>query len=182
MTPMAIPSLVLEVSRENTARLKDAVDRELQSKPIPENVAEFVYLIFRNYEDIAWSWNRIHDELGRGMSGPIARQALPLVIRRFDEWLQLASNFQTKAASMQALSDTPDKLRKELGAAVEKIEAAAERIKAVREDAKGIEEMVNAPPMAGVDPARLAEAEELFKQGRFVVFKEANARRKTERQ
>ena len=182
MTMMAIPSLVLEVSRENTARLKDVVDREFQKKPNPQSAAEVVYLIFRNYEDIAWSWNRIHDELGTGMPGPIVRRALPLVIPRFDEWLQLASNFKTKASSIQALSDTPDKLRQELAAAVEKIDAGAEKIKAAREQAKGIEDMMNAPPMDGVDPARLAEAEELFAQGRFVDFKEANARRRAERQ
>lgn len=180
MTTMTIPSLVLEMSGESTARLKDAVDRELQSKPIPENVAEFVYLIFRNYEDIAWSWNRIHDELDTGMPGRVIRQALPLVMRRFDEWLQLATNFKTKAASIQALSDTPDKLRKELVAAVQKIDAAADKIKAAREDAKSIEELMKAA-MADVDPARFAEAEELYKQGRFVGFDEVIARCKTRR-
>jgi hypothetical protein len=179
MTTMAIPSLVLEVSRENTARLKDAVDREFPKTPTPESAAEVVYLIFRNYEDIAWSWNRIHDELGAGMPGPMVRQALPLVIKRFDEWLQLANNFKTKATSIRAMSDISDKLGKDLTAAVEKIDAAAEKIKAAREQAKGIEEMMNAPPMDGVDPARLAEAEELFAQGRFVDFDEVIARCKT---
>ena len=177
MTTMAIPSLVLEMSRENTMRLTDAVDREFPKTPTPESAAEFVYLIFRNYEDIAWSWNRIHDELGTGMPGPMVRQALSLVIRRFEEWLQLASNFKTKADSIQALSDIPDKLRKDIVAAVGKIGTAVQKIKAAREDAKGIEEMMIAP-MSDVDPVRLAEAEELYKQGRFVDFKEANARRK----
>jgi hypothetical protein len=180
MTTMAIPSLVLEVSRENTARLKDAVDRELHKNPSPESAAEFVYLIFRNYEDIAWSWNRIHDELGTGMPGPMVRRALPLVMQRFDEWLQLANNFKTTAASIQALSDTPDKLRKDLVAAVQKIDVAAQKIRAAREDAKGIEEMMNVP-MPDLTPEQLAEVEELYKQGRFVVFKEANAQRKAER-
>lgn len=181
MTTMAIPSLVLEVSRENTARLKDAVDREFPKSPTPQSAEEVVYLIFRNYEDIAWTWNRIHDELGIGMAGPRIRQMLPHVIKRFDEWLQLANNFKTKAASIRAMSDTPDRLRKELVAAVQKIDATVEKIKAACEDAKGIEEIMNAPPLAGVDLARFAEAEELYKQGRFVVFKEANARRKAER-
>jgi hypothetical protein len=49
------------------------------------------------------------------------------------------------------------------------------------EDAKGMEETMNVP-MPDLDATRLAEAEELYKQGRFVVFKEANARRKAERQ
>jgi hypothetical protein len=181
MTTMAIPSLVLEVSRENTARLKDVVDREFQRNPNPQSAAEVVYLIFRNYEDIAWSWNRIHDELGTGMPGPMVRQALSLVIRRFDEWLQLASNFRTKAASIQALSGTSDNLRKELVAAVERIDAVAQNIKVAREDAKGIEQTMNAP-MPDLEPERLADVEELYKQGRFVVFKEANARQKAERQ
>lgn len=179
MTTMAIPSLVLEVSRENTARLNDAIDRDFPKIATPESAAEVVYLIFRNYEDIAWGWNRIHEELGTGMPGPMVRQALPQVIRRFDAWLQLANNFKTKVASIRAMPDISDQLGKDLAAAVEKIGAAAEKIKAAREDAKGIEEIMNAPPMEGVDLARLAEAEELYKQGRFVNFEDAIARCKT---
>ncbi|HTU89599.1 MAG TPA: hypothetical protein VMF69_05825 [Gemmataceae bacterium] len=181
MMTTAIPSLVLEMSRENTARLKDAVDRELPKDPNPESAAEVAYLIFRNFEDIAWSWNRIHEELGAGMPGPRVRQALSLILRRFGEWLQLAGSFKMEAASIQSLSDIPDKLRKELVAAVAKIEAAAEKISAAREDAKGIEKMMDVP-MPDLEPARLAEVEELYKQGRFVDFKEANARRKAGRQ
>lgn len=178
MTTMALPSLVLEVSRENAERLNSAINRHLHNELDPEIAEEVVYLVLRNFEDIAWTWHRFRDALGKGTPGPVARKALVLAMRMFDEWLQLASNGKSIAASVQALAETSDQLRKELAAAIRKIESAAEKINAVREDARAAQAMIDAPP-SDLDAERLAEAEQLYAQGRFVDFKDAVARCRT---
>ncbi|MGH7170155.1 MAG: hypothetical protein ACRELG_07765 [Gemmataceae bacterium] len=156
------------------------IQPELKKDPDTEKAAEAAYLVLRNYQDLAWTWNHHLDKLSAGMSGPTARRIFSLITVRINEWLMLASDL-LPLMKAQGLPGASDKLRSELADNVTIIEAAIEKVKVVREDAIGIREMRDVP-MPSVSPEQLAEAEELYNQGRFVDFKEANARRDTGRQ
>lgn len=175
-----IPSLMCEVIEERGESLSNRLNQLSQEESNPEIAREVVYLALRHFEDIAWTWNRIHDTLSTGLPGPVARKVFANAFGMCDAWLPLASIAKKMAASVQGLPETSGKLRQELAVDVEKIDSAIEKIKAAREEAKGIKAMMNAP-MPDVDPQRLAEADKLYSQGKFVDFKEANIRRKTSR-
>ncbi len=170
----AMPTLVLDLSREAIERLNESIDRKLKRDPDPETMEEVIYLTFRTFGDLVWSWNRLVHLLDSGMPGPMVRQTLLPVIRMFDEWLQLAHHSKKMARSVQSLSVT-DAVRKNRGEDIERIDRAVETILSAVEEARSILAMMDSP-LSDSAPARLAEAEELYAQGRFVNFKEAIAR------
>lgn len=176
--PMPFPHVFEEIE-ERHKRLTTTIQPELKSDPDPEKAAEAAHLVLHDYKDLTLTWNRLLDKVGVGMPGPVARRLFALITVRFDEWLRLVSDLLPLMRA-QALPGPSDKLLRELADNVKNIEAAVEKVKVVREDAQAIQPMRDVPIPNLSD--KLAEADELYEQGRFVDFKGANARRRAGQQ
>src|SRR5262245_59964736 len=172
-----MPPLRLEVSQENAQRLADAVARRMAKDRSLGTLQDALDLVLRTFAETSEVWNRVHETLEDGMSGPDAREVFTLAIRMCEGWLRAVSIIKPFATYAQSETGTPAKVREELAAALAQIEAGVEKINAVREDVAGALALIN-HPKPDVDPVRLAEAEKEFAQGRSLNFKEAIAARR----